>query len=208
MPTNKVIVTGRIPAPDQSPSLPPPTYPLAPLPRQRMQEVELIWPATCPCCGEPVKGQRSLRLNKAAQSWVGISPSMSASWEVPYCERCCQHVALKQQRPTSSVIIEIITILTVLIAVFSVLSSNAFIAALLFLGIVLAGLFANARVLRKYEQDVVRPVMCKTCVAPGPALIYQGWNDDRTRHAFLFHDENYGRLFASLNHSQDIFQVK
>ncbi len=139
---------------------------------------------------------------------MGISQPIYAAWEVPYCECCVQHVTLKQQRPTSSIIIEIVTILTILIAVFAVLPSNAFIAALLFLAIGLAGLFGNAWVLRKYEQDVIRPAMSKTCVAPGPALIYQGWNEDRTRHAFLFHDEHYARLFANLNHSQDIFQVK
>jgi len=208
MPSCKVIVTGRIPAPDQSSTLPPLTYPLASMPQQRMQEVELIWPSTCPCCRAPVNSHHTLPVSKTRQGGMGISQPMYAAWEVPYCERCVQHVTLKQQRPTSSVIIEIVTILTILIAVFSVLPSNAFIAALLFLGICLAGLFGNARVLKKYEQDVVRPAMGNTCVAPGPALFYQGWNEDRTRHAFLFHDEDYGRLFASLNHSQDIFQVK
>ena len=178
------------------------------MPGQRMQEVELIWPATCPCCGMPVEPNHYLTVSKAAQSWAGISPSLSAAWEVPYCERCCQHVTLKQQRPTISVIIEIVTILTILIAVFSVLSSNPIVAALLFFVIVLAGIIGNAHVLKKYEQDVVRPAMSKTCVTPGPALIYRGWNEDRTRQAFLFHSEVYARTFASLNNSHDIFQVK
>lgn len=208
MPTFKVIVTGRIPAPEQASTPPPSAYPLTAYPQQHMQEVDLIWPAICPCCGAPVETTHRLQLSKAKQSWTGFVPTLAGAWEVPYCEGCLHHQALKQQRPTSSVIIELVTVITALVAVFSILPSSPILAGVIFVAIVLAGIFGNARALRDYEERVVRPVMGQACSAPGPALVYQGWNEDRTRHVFQFDNQDYAQTFAELNHAAKVFQVK
>mgnify|MGYP001151427338 CR=1 FL=1 len=36
----------------------------------------------------------------------------------------------------------------------------------------------------------------------------QGWNEDRTRHAFIFQNRHYAEAFAALNQSQELYQVK
>lgn len=204
----KVQLIGRIPIETHPPDLPSAAYPFGPVIRPQWQDVDVKWPLTCPCCDQPVDGSHHLLLSRIKQSWTGVSAAPAEDWKVPYCQACLNHAALKQQRPNLSILIEITAIVVAFIAVFATLPVNAYLAAGLFLAICALGFLANRKVLNQYEQDVVRAAMDSDCSTTGPALSYQGWNEDRTRHAFIFQNRHYAEAFAALNQSQELYQVK
>lgn len=208
VPGYRVSVIGKKPV-ESTPlaPLPRPTSPYAVASRPAFEPVELLFPRLCPCCAGEVEEGSYLDVSKF-KGWGGFAPATLDNWQVPYCRDCLAHIALKQHRPTSSVILEIAMVLAIIIIVFPLIGTHAILAAFVFLALVLTLIFVNAWILRRYEREKVRPLLKPSCVAPSPAITYQGWNSDNTQHLFLILNETYAKAFAQLNHSQSITPLK
>ncbi len=198
----KKAIEAKLPA-----ELPMPASPYAVMARPTYEKVEVVFPNLCPCCGGEVEEDASLDVSKI-KGWGGYTPAALDAWQVPYCRTCLEHVALKQQRPPASNALEIGMLVAALIAVFSLVQTNIVLGAVLFVTIIAAGIAANAWILQRYERQTVRPAMKSACAAPAPAIIYQGWNSEGTRHQFLLLNNTYAQAFAQANHSTSITPVK
>lgn len=204
----RVQVIGKKPIDAKLPAeLPMPVSSYALVARPTHETVEVVFPKRCPCCAGEVDEGATLELNKV-KGWGGYTPTALVSWQVPYCRACLEHVALKQQRPAASAALEIGMVLVALISVFSLVQTNIVLGAVLFVIVIAAGIASNAWILRRYERETVHPAMKANCAAPAPAILYQGWNSDGTRHQFLLLNETYAQYFAQANHSPSITPVK
>lgn len=207
MATFKVQVLGRKKIETPSPSLPQPGFGLTALPQTKYEEVALLWPQVCPCCAKPITNHSRIILSNRHGS-ASLNALTSDPWQVPYCEDCIRHVTLKQQRPSSSSVIEIGSYVLAAIFVFSFLPSNIPVAITSFIILIGAGIFGNIWILRRYENAVVLPAMSPDCASCGPALRYHGWDEERLKQVFLIQNEHYARQFCEANQAGQINQVK
>jgi hypothetical protein len=147
-------------------------------------------PSKCPCCLEAAESSMSISASRTTGKRV--VRTTTRGWNVPYCTVCCKHSEVWDTRFHGFFLLLLAPIACTAVS----MSSTPDAGGATFLGAVALATILGALIFTSTGGSARR--LCKpTCVGPGRAASYQGW--DGTIQSFDFNAPEYAKAFAELN---------
>jgi hypothetical protein len=168
--------------------------------RENKLWIQLIaWPEQCPCCNEKesaalgtYKYKHGARYSQTSTGTQTTTTSFPLEWEVPYCQKCQEHVNTAENWRIGIVAF---CIFVPIILVLAIDASSTILALVMYAVFIMGGLALYKIIV----ETVVKPKQKPNCLDYNLAFWASSPPTEEHRIIFNFDREEYAQNFAAMN---------